>query len=277
MSRIQHILEKAERDGYARRVRGLDSLASSGAVVSSAPGYTAGEGGDADEGDALSLAVQILTPARLVAGAHLDPSLITATTTNLVAAEQYRALRTRVLQADAAGPVRILLVTSPGQGEGKTVTAANLGLAMAQEQKRRICLVDADLRHPRLRRLFGLPDGPGLCNVLEGRASLSDALVALEEHRLTILPAGDVPSHPAELLGTAAMRRTLDTLGTHFDRVILDAPAVGPLADVGILTPLVDALLLVVRAGVTPKPAIHDAIAQLDRSKLLGLILNESS
>jgi receptor protein-tyrosine kinase len=82
---------------------------------------------------------------------------------------------------------------------------------------------------------------------------------------------------PAELLGTTAMRRTLETLRSQFDRVVVDAPATTPLADVGILTPLVDCVLLVVRSGTTSKPAIHDAVAALDASKLLGVVLNEAA
>jgi len=276
MSRIQHILERAERDGYARRMRGPEPLASSGSDLA---GVVLHHSTDefSGEADHSGLAIQDLTPARVVVGAHLDPSLITAHSGNVEAAEQYRSLRTRVMQADTSMPISVMLVTSPGQGEGKTLTASNLALAMAQESRRRVCLIDADLRKPTLQQLFGLPDGPGLCDVLAGTASLSSALVGLEEHQLTILPAGHVPSHPAELLGTAAMRRMLDRLRTGFDRIIVDAPPALPLADVGILTPLIDVVLLVVRARFTSKPAIRDAVASLDRSKLLGLVLNESA
>jgi polysaccharide biosynthesis transport protein len=148
---------------------------------------------------------------------------------------------------------------------------------MAQDYQRRICVVDADLRHPQLQRLFGLPDGPGLSDVLAGEATLEEALVTVEDHQITILPAGRTPARPAELLGTTAMRRTLETLRSQFDRVVMDAPAATPLADVGILTPLVDSVLLVVRSGTTSKPAIHDAVAAIDASKLLGVVLNEAA
>jgi capsular exopolysaccharide synthesis family protein len=225
----------------------------------------------------LSQPAPSLTPARLVSGAHLDARLITAASTDSTVAEQYRALRTRILHADPMTPVNVVMVTSPGRGEGKTLTVGNLGLAMAQEWQRRICIVDADLRHPQMHRIFGLPDGPGLCDVLTGRATLEEALVTLEEHQVTILPAGNVPAHPAELLGTSAMRKTIDTLRAQFDRVVLDAAPAAPLADVSILTPLVDRVLLVVRAGITSKPSIHDAVSSIDPSKLLGFVLNESA
>jgi Mrp family chromosome partitioning ATPase len=101
--------------------------------------------------------------------------------------------------------------------------------------------------------------------------------VAIEEHHITVLPAGTPSGHPAELLGTTTMRRTIDALRSHFDCVLIDAPAALPLADVGILTPLVDSVVMVVRAGVTSKPAIHDAIASIQDAKLLGIVLNESA
>ena len=113
--------------------------------------------------------------------------------------------------------------------------------------------------------------------MLAGEVELRDALIELEEHQLTVLPAGRVPARPSDQLGTINMRRTVDLLRTHHDRVVIDAPAVTPLADVNILSALVDGVLLVVRAGVTSKPAIREAIAALDRAKLLGLVLNEST
>jgi capsular exopolysaccharide synthesis family protein len=281
VSRIQNILEKAERDGSVRRVRTdaavdvapepsmpVSPPASPLAMPHSAAGHSA---------PTSQPAAPFLTPARLVSGAHLDARLITASSTDATVAEQYRALRTWILNADHMSPVNVVMITSPGRGEGKTLTAGNLGLAMAQEWQRRICIVDADLRHPQMHRIFGLPDGPGLCDVLTGRATLEEALVTLEEHQVTILPAGNVPAHPAELLGTSAMRKTMDMLRAQFDRVVLDAAPAAPLADVSILAPLVDRVLIVVRSGVTTKPSIHDAVSSIEPSKLLGFVLNESA
>jgi capsular exopolysaccharide synthesis family protein len=233
-------------------------------------------GASAQPASAPTSGTQGLTPARVVAGAHLDARLITAASTDAAVAEQYRALRTRILHADPMSPVNVVMITSPGRGEGKTLTAGNLGLAMAQEWQRRICIVDADLRRPQMHRIFGLPEGPGLCDVLTGRATLEEALVTLEEHQVTLLPAGNVPAHPAELLGTTAMRRMMDTLRSQFDRVVVDTAPATPLADVSILAPLVDRVLLVIRAGVTTKPSIHDAVSSIDPSRLLGFVLNEA-
>ena len=172
-----------------------------------------------------------------------------------------------------------MLVTSPGRGEGKTLTAANLALTMAQDFQRRICIVDADLRHSRLHKLFGLSDGPGLADVLTGRRDArrrADAARGSADHAAA-RPAGR-PAHPAELLGSPAMRGLIDTLRSQFDRVIIDTPAAVPLADVGILAPLVDRVVLVVRAGQTTKPAIQDARRHASDSRtLLGIVLNDSA
>ena len=209
-------------------------------------------------------------------GVDLDRHLVAAHSPQSLAAEQYRSLRTRVKAAENGHALRTIIITSPNKGDGKSLTAANLALTMAQEYQQRICVVDADLRNPQIHRLFGLPAAPGLADVLAGRASLEEALVTVADHHITVLPAGNA-AHPAELLGTVTMRRMLDTLRSQFDRIVIDAPSAAPLADVGILTPLVDSVLLVVRAGVTSKPAIQDAINSIDQAKLLGVVLNEAA
>jgi protein-tyrosine kinase len=335
MSRIQDILNKAERDGTARRTRGLGEeyaprpaddtmqargladapaarslndearsrpLAPESARVSAPPASRLAPGlADAPRqaawpspaatpeaarsSEPLSAAEAQGTRsapayAAVVEGtrtvADLDHHLVAALAPTSLAAEQYRSLRTRIKRIESGRVLRTIAVTSPSKGDGKSLTAANLALTMAQEFQQRVLLIDCDLRRPSVHRLFGVSEGPGLGDVLMNGAELDHALVALPEHHLTILPAGLPPSHPAELLGSAAMRRVLDTLRTRFDRILIDVPPVAPLADLHILAPMVDGLLMIVRAGVTPKPAIERALAGLDASKVLGLVLNES-
>jgi succinoglycan biosynthesis transport protein ExoP len=264
MSRMQDILDKAEREGVLRPMPPLTMppvAAPVGSVI-------------ADRTVTPPVVIPVAAETTVVHG-HLDPILVTAQSSTSATVEQYRALRTRMLHADGGNAVHVVLVTSPGHGEGKSVTVANLGLTLARDGQRRVCVVDADLRTPRMQALFGLPPGPGLSDVLAGRASLDEALVTLDEVNVTVLRAGTATAHPADLLGAAAMRHTMETLRSRFDCIVVDAPPAGPLADVGVLAPLVDSVLLVVRAGVTPKPAIHDAAASLDPSKLLGVVLNQ--
>jgi capsular exopolysaccharide synthesis family protein len=276
MSRIhiQHALEKADREGGVLRMRSMTEPASTAALAFEAPAAPAPDDGH-EEMAAEAAAAPM--PGRTVSGSKLDPILVAALDPGTPAAEQYRALRTRVAHAEHGAPVNVILITSPGRREGKSLTAANLGLTMAQDFQRRICVVDADLRHSRLHTLFGLSDTPGLADVLAGRATLSDALTGLEDRQITVLPAGKLTARPAELLGSSAMRRTIQTLRAQFDRVIIDAPPTAPLADIGILTPLVDSVVLVVRAGVTTKPTIQDAVTTIGLAKLLGVVLNDAA
>jgi capsular exopolysaccharide synthesis family protein len=171
--------------------------------------------------------------------------------------------------------VHALGITSPARGEGRTATAASLALTMAQEVGRRVCLVDANLRNPDVHRVFSLPPGPGLIDVLYERARLEDVLIQLPEHNLTILPVGEPTTH-SEVLGSTPMRRVLQALRAQFDRIVIDAPAAIPGADIALLGPLVDGMMLVVRAGVTAKPSIHDALSGLQTDKWLGVVLNDA-
>jgi capsular exopolysaccharide synthesis family protein len=285
MSRIQNILEKAERDGAAMRTSRMVPFEPAGVAAAppmpSRPGpsevpMAPSPGVIAPAATATGLGVAPMEDGVASHPAILNPLLVAGLAPTSLAAEQYRSLRTRLAQMEGSGGLRTVLITSPQKGEGKSVTASNLALTMAQELQRRVVLIEADLRKPSLQHLFGLPPGPGLAEYLIGAAELKDVMKFVPEHNLTLLTAGSAPLNPAELLGSPAMRRLLDHLRTRFDRVILDTPPVLPLADVAILAPLVDGSLIVVRAGVTPKPAIENALRAFDASRLLGVVLNES-
>lgn len=278
MSRIQDILNKAERDGTTRRTRGLSHEGLMSPPPPPGPRPAAGfeSAAPAPAAWTPTATAAAIEPAQTVTTSVLDPHLVAALAPQSLAAEQYRSLRTRLKRAEGGRAVRVIVVTSPAKGDGKSLTAANLALTMAQEFQQRVLLIDGDLRRPSVHRLFGLEDGPGLTDVLMGGAELNQALVNVENHHLTLLPAGAIPNHPAELLGSASMRRVLDTLRTRFDRILIDMPPVAPLADLHIVAPMADGLLMIVRAGVTPRPAIERALAGLDMSKVLGLVLNES-
>jgi len=295
MSRIQNILEKAERDGASLRTTRVGVPAAAipvpvNQVAASVPltidiptpPMPAAEPVMVRDIVPGAPSVQAAAPAGAAAdtiqsySVRLNPLLVAGLSPKSLAAEQYRQLRTRLSHAEGASTLRTVLITSPQKGEGKSVTAANLALTMAQELQRRVILVEADLRKPSLQNLFGLPPGPGLAEYLSGAVELKDVMRFLPDHNLTVIHAGSAPTNPAELLGSTAMRRLLDQLRTRYDRVLLDTPPVLPLADVAVLAPLVDGTLMVVRAGVTPKPAIENALRAFDSSRLLGVVLNES-
>jgi capsular exopolysaccharide synthesis family protein len=275
MSRIQDILGKAEREGAVRR----SQVAAPRAVPSpeaTSPETPAPPVPRRVERHAARDAQLLPDTLREVSPAAFDPLLVAALAPHSLAAEQYRTLRTRLVTLEQGRARRVLLVTSPTKGDGKSITASNLALTMAQEFGRNVVLVDADLRQPTAHALLGIGQQPGLVDVLGGRAALATALVQLPDVHLAVVPAGLPPEQPAELLGSAAMRRTLEALRSRFDRVIVDVPPVIPLADVGVLAPQCDGVLLVVRAGLTPKPLIERALGTFDGDRLLGIVLNES-
>jgi capsular exopolysaccharide synthesis family protein len=284
MSRIQDILAKAEREGMTRRTQAepVSSAQSSpaviGRVVAPVEGATALDTSPFITSAPPPVPATVTAPAAetRTARATLHPSLVAAIAPHSAVAEHYRAIRTRLTQHDDAGPLRSILITSPGARDGKSVTAANLALTMAQEFQRNVVLVDADLRGSAVHSLFGIDRGPGLAEVLAGEATLDEALVYLPDYRLTILPAGSTPQFPTELLGSVTMRRAVDTLRARFDRILIDLPAVTPLADVGTVAPLADGVVIVVRAGVTQRPALDQALAAFEENKVLGVVLNDA-
>jgi capsular exopolysaccharide synthesis family protein len=205
---------------------------------------------------------------------ELDPALVAATAPGSAAAEQFRLLRTRIEGREQGRRVQTLLVTSPRIGDGKTTTCANLALTMAQEFQQKVVLVEADLRRPTLAAQFGVPPEPGLIDVLVGAATLDEAVAVVPGHQLWLLPAGAAVARSSELLSSSMMQRVIASLRGRFHRIVMDAPPVA-LADTLVLARLADGVLVVVRAGVTPRPAVERALAGVDRDRLLGLVLNE--
>ena len=268
MSRMQNILDKAERDGAVLRIRPLPDHDASVVMTGVAVAETAAPMAP----DAVAHA-----PARSASPRNIDRALVAAHSPDAATARQYRGLCARIMHADQATPVKVIMITSPGSGEGKSVTAANLALTMAREYQRPTCLIDANLRSPKLQQMFGLADGPGLVDLLAGRATLDEALTLVEPAGVTVLTAGRGVEHPAELLGTPLLRRVFDTLRGQFDRIVIDTPAAIPMVDLGMLAPLADRIVLVVRAGITSRASIQDAMGTIDSSRLLGVVLNEAA
>jgi capsular exopolysaccharide synthesis family protein len=190
------------------------------------------------------------------------------------AAEQYRVLYQRLLRLAARRPTRVVAITSPGLGEGRTTTAANLALTAAQEGRSAI-LVEADLRRPSLSRLLGLAPRPGLLEVLAGTAELGQAVARFSG--LAVLCAGEAREEPG---GDAAGRSpraagVMDALRAAYDHVYLDAPPAMAFADGDRLVAEADAVVLVVRAGITPRKAIRAALEALGE-RAAGIVVNDA-
>ncbi len=198
-------------------------------------------------------------------------------------AEAFRALCTNIRFSGVDNPLRTLLVTSPSLTEGKSITVANLAVAMAQAGLR-VVAVDADLRRPRLGQLFGLDLREqvtterlwwGLSgSLLEGRTN--GQLRPVQVQGLRVLPSGELPPNPAELMGSQHMQRLLHELAQQVDVVLIDSPPVLPVADATALAKAVDGVLLVLEAGHTRRKAARQAVESLRQvgANLVGVVLN---
>lgn len=177
-------------------------------------------------------------------------------------AEAYRRIRTAVEAANADGDRRVLVVTSPLTGEGRTAVACNLAASLAAVGAR-VVLVDGDLRTPRVSGLLGLDEAPGLTNVLTGRTGIGDALQLWVPEGVNVVTSGPATSRPNELL---ASRRTADVvaeLRARFDYVVIDAPPVQGLADAANLAAHADGVVMVCRWGRSTRPEIESAVSFL--------------
>lgn len=188
--------------------------------------------------------------------------------------EAYRAVRTAVRFVNPDQPVRSFAVTSAGESDGKTTTAANLAIALA-ESGQSVLLIDADMRRAGLASALGIEGAVGLSNVVVGQVPIADALQTWRD-LLTVLPAGTLPPNPSELLGSQAMQDLLQDLLQTFDVVVLDAPPALPVTDAVVLATLVDGLLVVVRSGRTSRPVLSELRRRLEtvQANVLGLVLN---
>jgi capsular exopolysaccharide synthesis family protein len=190
--------------------------------------------------------------------------------------EAYRSLRTNINFSNPAGRPRILVVTSPAPGDGKSTTAANLAMTMTK-QGLRCLLIDADLRRGQLHDLFAVRREPGLSDVLMGDSARAHA-VQVSDVRPDFLATGTLPPNPAELLGSEAMAELLQALAAEYDSVVLDAPPMNLVTDAAVLARVADGVIVVARAGITPRHALVHAFDQLAgvKARVLGSVLNDA-
>jgi len=203
-----------------------------------------------------------------------SPVLVSLIQPQSAAAEAYKTLRTALLYVVQQNDLKVLLITSPQAGEGKTATTANLGVTLAQAGKK-VVMVSADLRKPRLHTFFDVPNGAGLTDVLSGGKSTFDVIVQKTEN-LNLLPSGPVPANPAELLASESMSRLLDNLTAIGHLVLIDAPPLLAVTDAVALAPFADAVLLVADATTTTRGSIKHALKQLEavNAPIIGSVLN---
>lgn len=218
---------------------------------------------------------QMEPPPGMEAG-EVDGHLVSLLEPTGFAAEQYRTVRLAIETFRREQGIRLVGVSSPGRGEGKTITAINLAGALAQAPDARVALVDADLRHPGVARYLGLPPGPGLSSYLLDPTMAVDTIVARPGTvAFAVVTAGPVSSMPYELLKSPRLIALFRALRERFDFVVLDTPSVLPFPDVGILRDAVDGFVLVVRANRTPREMLRESVTTIGQNRALGLVWND--
>lgn len=189
--------------------------------------------------------------------------------------EAYRTLRTNIQFSNFDDDINTILVTSTLLGEGKTITAANLALSMAETEKK-ILIIDCDLRRPSLHKSFNISNAKGISNLLIGQFKFDDVAQKYAEN-LYILTSGTIPPNPLEMLSSNKMKIFLDEARNNFDLIILDTPPVMAVTDAQVLSTMVGGVLLVIAAGQTEIGATQKAVEQLRYAKanIIGVVLNK--
>jgi capsular exopolysaccharide synthesis family protein len=194
-----------------------------------------------------------------------------------LAAEKFRFLGVRLRQLSQTRSLKKVLITSTIPEEGKTTVSANLAISLAQRRPQKVLLLEGDLRRPALSSRFGLRQLPGLSEWLQGGQAAITGIYHLEEAGLWFLPAGSPPANPLELMQSERLTDLMDQLTEWFDWILIDSPPVVPLADTSVWMRSADGTLMVTREGTTKKRHLQHGLQDLDRSKMLGVVLNNSS
>jgi succinoglycan biosynthesis transport protein ExoP len=209
--------------------------------------------------------------------APLDPRLVSLVAATSFEAEQYLILRHIVEQRAKQTGLRVLAVTSPGGGDGKTTTAINLAGAMARDLQGRILLIDADLRRPTLIQRLGLghTDSRGLVDaILDTKLSLADVVRVRRRYNLAAVASGPPPIAPYELLKSDRLGDLIAEARATYDYVILDTPPVVPCPDYRLIEKWVDGVLIVVAAHKTPRRMVEATVGLVNPERALGIVFN---
>jgi capsular exopolysaccharide synthesis family protein len=287
MSRIHEALKKAEQERAASQ-GGLDQA-----------GFTAPPGVASDPLMEDSVTVATLPPVSVTSPA-IPPSFATSLSVdsllarsaqvewrpepdtmlfangddNVRGAEEFRTLRSRLYHMREKMPLRKILVTSALPKEGKSFTAANLAQVIVRQHGRRVLLVDADLRSPRLAQMFGTMSGPGLADYLQGRNDEFSIMQRGSIENLFLVPSGSEIGNPAELVGNGRLKLLLQKIEPLFDWIIVDSPPAVPVSDASMLAKACDGVLMVVRSNATPFDIARKARQEFPDQALVGVVLN---
>lgn len=191
--------------------------------------------------------------------------------------ESFRVLRSRILHpSDEERQLKTILITSTAPGEGKSFVSANLGISLARGMDQYCLMVDCDLRRPTLAGLMGLANEPGLSDYLQKKCEVQDIIKKTSVDKLAILPSGNPPVNPSELLGSVRMQGLVDELSTRYeDRfIIFDSPPIQAASETSVLAKQVDGVVLVVRWGASGRAHIQRLVDDIGKEKIIGVVFN---
>ena len=198
---------------------------------------------------------------------------------SFAASEAYKLLRANLQFTMQAGGTHLIGITSSNRGEGKSTTSINLAYSYAQSGKR-VLLIDGDMRLPSVAGRLDLLQAPGLSNLLAGLCSERDALrVSHQLNNWFVLPSGDIPPNPSELLSSDKMRELLEHFAKAFDIIIIDLPPIGIVSDALVVSPWTDGLIVVVRQNYSDRRALKNSMYQIEKFniKFLGFVMTDAS
>jgi capsular exopolysaccharide synthesis family protein len=226
-----------------------------------------------------SPAAEAFVPTKVIVPAvTADSRLVCLTDQGGLAAEKFRVLGLKLRYLREKRKLKRIVVTSSIPEEGKSLVSSNLALNQSRSKVLKTVLIDGDLRRPELARRFGFSRSlAGLSEVLRGERRLSDVVYKIEGSGLWFMPAGVTPENPLDLMQSARMQQLLEQLESFFDWIIIDTPPIRPLADTPLWMKLADGMLLVTREGVCDKKQLERAMEVVDRSLMLGLVVNSCS
>ena len=207
---------------------------------------------------------------------HGESRLVSLGKEGSLGAEKFRFLAVRLRQLRQSRPLKKVLITSTIPEEGKSTVAANLACTLARRKPQRTLLLEGDLRRPNIAAQFGVARLPGLCEWLSGETPTIN-IYRLGDLGVWLLPAGSAPENPLELMQSGRLSPLMEQLEAWFDWIVIDSPPVLPLADTSLWSRLADGILLVTRKGITEKQQLQRGLEAIEKSKLLGALVNSSS